>query len=307
MAVRFFKMSGAGNDFVALDNRDDRLPPDTERSRWFRRLCARGEGVGADGVLLLENTDEAHVRMRYHNADGGEASMCGNGLRCLARLAHHLRAAPREMTVLTAAGLHHAKILDETAVRVTITDPTLVEQSVPLLVPPSPRNSVAGDAEEEGDTIYTATVVHPGVPHIAIDASAWPTPLESIDVAGLGYTLRHHRALAPAGANVNFFRRDAEGGIRMRTYERGVEAETLACGTGAVTVAIAVALRHGQGPPIRIVTHSGHTLIVGFRREGDSFTDVTLEGPAIITFTGELTAHILPDSPFPRGEGGQGG
>jgi diaminopimelate epimerase len=276
--MEFFKFSGAGNDFVTFDNRDAHLPTGTARDEWVHRLCARGEGVGADGVLILERTDEADVRMRYHNADGGEAGMCGNGLRCLARFARMAGAAGPNMSVRTMAGLHTAEILDDVRVRVSITDPRGVTQGIAL-----------GHA---GRT-YVATAVDLGVPHLAIDLEPLCLDLEELDVHGVGCALRHHPAVMPEGTNANFFSR-AGGRLRMRTYERGVEAETLACGTGATSIAIALALAENRPSPIDITTRSGHTLRIGFRREGDALRGLTLEGPAILTFRGTLAPALMP-------------
>jgi diaminopimelate epimerase len=280
--VRFFKLSGAGNDFVAFDNREDSLPPEAERPPWFRRLCARGEGVGADGVLLLVRSDTADVRMRYHNADGGEAEMCGNGLRCLARLAHHLGAAGREMTVQTAAGLHRAVIVDDERVRVTLTDPRDIREDVELSL---------------GGHVHRATLVNPGVPHAVVEIGDGPEGLANLNVQHLGQRLRHHPVVMPAGANVDFFCRDTRGDIHLRTYERGVEAETLACGTGAAATAIALALAEGRDSPVPILTRGGHTLAIHFRRGGDEFSDVVLEGPAVITFQAELAPALMARMP----------
>ncbi len=280
--MKFFKLSGAGNDFVAFDNRDRALPPDEARPAWLARVCRRGEGVGSDGVLIIETPDAgdtAHVRMRYHNADGGEADMCGNGLRCFTRLAHHLGAAPRQMTVRTAAGLHQTEIIDDEQVRATITDPDPIRHDV---------------AMELDGTVHRATLAHPGVPHVAIDVTDDPIPLDAMDVHTLGRALRHHEVVMPDGANINFFRRDPSGTLHMRTYERGVEAETLACGTGAVTCVVAAALAAPLTSPIDVITRSGLTLGIHFRRAGERFTDIRLEGPAVILFEGELALPMRP-------------
>ncbi|NUP88436.1 MAG: diaminopimelate epimerase [Candidatus Sumerlaeia bacterium] len=276
--MEFWKFSGAGNDFVTFDNRVGALPGGPAREAWIRRLCARGEGVGADGALILESTGDADVRMRYHNADGGEAGMCGNGLRCLARFAHLIGAAGPAMTVRTMAGRHRAEIVDDTKVRVSITDPGSIRRGLAL---------------DHGGRTYYATAFDLGVPQVVIDLEPLCLELDAIDVGTIGRALRHHPEVLPAGANINFFRCDGES-VRMRTYERGVEAETLACGTGATATALTMALDRGQGSPVEITTRSGHSLTIGFRREGDTFRDLTLEGPATLTFRGTLASALLP-------------
>lgn len=275
----FLKLSGAGNDFIAFDNREGALPNEEDRPAWFARLCARGSGVGADGVLVLEHCDEANVRMRYHNADGYETEMCGNGLRCLARFAYHHGAIGKHGTVLTGAGVSTAEIVDDENVRVSINDPKDLRSSVAL--------NHAGKS-------YDATVIRVGVPHVAIPLEGIVGDLASVDVFNVGRALRSHPEVMPDGANINFFVREAESTLRMRTYERGVENETLACGTGAVACSIAAALRLGVASPVTVITQSGLRLGVRFKRDGNAFTDVELEGPAIIVYEGQLTPPMYP-------------
>ena len=283
--MHFFKLSGAGNDFVAFDNRDGTLPPDEARPAWFARLCRRGTGVGADGVLIVERSADAHVRMRYHNADGGETEMCGNGLRCLVRFAHHLGAAPAKMTVQTGAGLHHGEIVDHRQVRVTLTDPEDIRRNVDLSLEGHP---------------FRGTVMRNGVPHVAILLDGGEEALRAFDLARLGPALRSHAAVMPEGANINLGVRAADGAIAMRTYERGVEAETLACGTGAATVALTFAVETGRGSPVDIRTSSGDMLKIHFKRDGDTFSEQMLEGPAVINYEGNLRVPLLPPAEFSR-------
>jgi diaminopimelate epimerase len=245
--------------------------------------------VGADGVLVIETCDEADIRMRYHNSDGGESEMCGNGLRSIARLAHTLGAAPEKMTVRTGAGIHSAEILDSTRARVSLTDPanTVAEMELPL-----------------GDTCHRAGMLNTGVPHLVLDtcgtadnpSEAWRRwrEMTDADVVTLGRALRSHPAVMPAGANVNFIARDPDGRVHMRTYERGVEAETLACGTGATAVALTLAAREGLESPVAIQTRSDHTLVIHFERRAERFTNIWLEGPAVITYEGILAQALLP-------------
>ncbi|MBN1476159.1 diaminopimelate epimerase [Candidatus Sumerlaeota bacterium] len=278
--MRFFKLSGAGNDFVAFDNREGRLPTGDRRSEWIARLCARGEGVGADGALILEPSAVADIRMRYHNADGGETDMCGNGIRCVARLTHHLGVAGPTIRIESAIGTHTAEVLGGDRIRVTHTPPEVQEREC---------------AMELNGISHRADRVLAGVPHVVIEVeSDDPSALGEIDVGSLGPPLRRHAAVMPKGANINWLWRDTDGTLHMRTYERGVEAETLACGTGALSCAVSAALRHGQTSPVTVITRSGHRLSIHFARDGETFHDVLLEGPATITFTGELGESLLP-------------
>ena len=267
-AVRFWKLEGAGNDFLGFDG----------RSKAFRlsraeiaRFCDRRRGVGADGVLVVEKprSPKADFRMRYYNSDGGEAEMCGNGARCFALLARAVTARTgKSLRVETRAGLVVLEICGKD-VRVSMTEPGL---------PRLGRKIVAAGRKVTLDSINT------GVPH----AVEFVRSLSSVDVLRSGRAIRTHSAFAPAGTNVNFVQIGKGGRIEVRTYERGVEGETLACGTGVVASSILSSLRLGIRPPIRVRTRGGDLLTVDFELEAGRARKVTLQGPARIVYTGVL-------------------
>ena len=249
----FYKLSGAGNDFIAL------VEPTTPEGAVtapsadeIRAWCRRGLSLGADGLFLLARTGPAAARMSYFNADGGAAALCLNGTRCAARLAFELGWADggAAVTVETGAGRHRARRLSDTEVEVEVP---------PLARPPEPRELAVERRRLRGWTVSV------GVPHLVLE---WPEELAQAPVASLGPLLRRHPDLGPEGANVDFVRFDRPaagrgGRIAVRSYERGVEAETLACGTG-VLAAAAVALAGGRaGLPIEATTRGGFVLTVG--------------------------------------------
>ncbi|MCX7016098.1 MAG: diaminopimelate epimerase [Candidatus Sumerlaeota bacterium] len=276
MNLTFYKMSGAGNDFVVFDNRGLSIPEEGRR-QWIEGLCRRALSVGADGVLLIEPPrDNGHFRMRYYNADGGEAESCGNGARCIARLARHLGAAPARMTFETQAGPYSAEVFDNGEVEIGLTAPVDLRRDVLLEFGKFPR--------------MTVDYLNTGVPH----AVAWVDDVDTVNAERLGRAVRRHKAFAPAGANANFAQVLDEHTIRIRTYERGVEAETLACGTGCVATAALAALRGKARPPVALLTRGGTTLTISFDRAGDAFSNVRLRGEARIVFQGTLV------EPFPK-------
>lgn len=271
--MHFWKMNGAGNDFVVLDNRDMGLDLAPEA---IARLCNRQRGVGADGLLAVEPPrDGGDYRMRYYNADGGEAEMCGNGARCFARFVHKLHSG--ELSGLrfeTPAGLIGAEYLGD-LVRIELSEPFDLELNLSL------------DVEGEAFTVHR---VNTGVPHAVVLVD----DLEDIDILRQGSALRHHAQFAPAGTNVNFAQLRPDGALAIRTYERGVEDETLACGTGMVANAIIHHELTGAAAPIRVAVRGGDTLEVGFTKTGDGvYQDVTLTGPAEFTFEGEIELSEL--------------
>lgn len=265
--IPFWKMHGAANDFIVVDDRSLAFPAGD--AAWLRGLMARRTGIGSDGVLLIQPSPRADFRMRFFNPDGGEVDMCGNGARCIARLAHELGAAPAQMAFETGAGTVRAEV-EGANVRLTLTDP---------------KDWRLGRTLDANGRAVAYDFVNSGVPHavVAVD------DLDATDVAGLGRAIRYHADFAPRGTNANFITVTGPDTVRVRTYERGVEAETLACGTGIVAAAL-VAGRTGRvAPPVRVQPASGDTLVVDFRLTADGAEQVTLFGPAAHVFRGEMT------------------
>ncbi len=271
MNIRFWKMHGAGNDFILVDDRSLTFPAD--QPELLARLSTRRTGIGADGILLIQPSKEADVRMRFFNPDGGEADMCGNGARCFARLAYELGAAPARMTIETAAGPVQAEVLDR-RVRIRLT---------------SPHDwRLQGTIDIDGAT-WRYDFVNTGVPHVVIETDR----LADLDVARLGAAIRWHSAFAPAGTNADFIQVTGEQALRIRTYERGVEGETLACGTGIVAAALIAARNNRVRPPVSVTPASGDVLEVGFVLSGESAEEVTLLGPAEYVYSGDIHASLL--------------
>ncbi|MFH1007240.1 MAG: diaminopimelate epimerase [Candidatus Latescibacterota bacterium] len=264
--MRFTKMSGAGNDFVVFDNRRGGIPE--ERAAFVRRVCARRLGVGADGALFVEQAASADFRMRYYNADGGEAEMCGNGGRCIARYAYLNKIAGAKMCFETLAGCHRAEVIGE-RVRLQMVPPKDIRLQF----------EIGMDANE-----LTVNFINTGVPHVVLLADR----IDDIEVPTLGRKIREHVAFAPGGANANFVQVVDPGHLKIRTYERGVEDETLACGTGTVAAALVGALLGRLESPVEAITRSGLTLTVYFDLEGEKFQEVYLEGNAEVIFEGTL-------------------
>jgi diaminopimelate epimerase len=267
-AVRFWKLEGAGNDFLGLDGRagDFKL-----KRQQIADLCDRRRGVGADGVLVVEKPKVrgADFRMRYYNSDGGEAEMCGNGARCFALLARAVSGRKGNvLRIQTQAGLVTLQIRGQ-EVQVSMTEPTKLRLG---------RKLVVAGRKLAVDFLNT------GVPHAVLFVRS----VRSIDVAKQGRAIRYHSAFAPSGTNVNFVEIGRGNRIHVRTYERGVEGETLACGTGVVAASILSNLRRGLRPPIQVATRGGDNVRVGFSMENGHAREVTLQGPARIVYRGVL-------------------
>ncbi len=265
--IRFWKMVGAGNDFVVLDNRDA-LVAEADKPAFARRVCPRAMGVGADGVLFVEPSETADYRLRIFNPDGSEAEMCGNGARCAARFAHAHDIAPDAQRVQTLAGVVTA---------------TLVEDGARVGLPRVGALAYI-EALEFAHETRPAWRIDTGVPHVVVSVD----DVQAVSVRAWGRAIRTHPDFAPAGANADFLARGAQGGVDLRTYERGVEDETLACGTGAVAAALVAARVWGLASPVTVRTRSGESLRVHFRPQGDAFADVALEGPVRLVYRGEL-------------------
>ncbi len=264
MTLTFTKMNGAGNDFVMLDNRDLRH---SLGKAAIARLCDRHRGVGADGLIAVEPAEKgADFKMRYYNADGGEADMCGNGARCFARFASRLAGRTGSITFETQAGIIGAELIGD-EVRLAMTPPHSLAPGVEL------------NADGEKLKVH---FLNTGVPHAVV----FVEDVAKTDIVRLGRALRHHEHFAPKGTNANFAAELPGGGIVIRTYERGVEDETLACGTGVTAAALVFAQLTGAGSPVSVTVRGGDTLEVGFENDGGGWKNVTLKGPADFVFEG---------------------
>jgi diaminopimelate epimerase len=266
-SIPFFKMSGAGNDFVVLDNRQAQVTGDLHR--FSAAVADRKRGIGGDGVLLVEPSQRKDFRMRYFNADGSEADMCGNGGRCIARFANLVGAAGTQMQFENLAGDFQATVLPDGQVDLQMTLPHSMQLDMDLPV---------------DGKVWKGHFLNTGVPHVVVPVD----DLAKVDVFGLGKKLRFHEAFAPKGTNANFVQVTGPNSISVRTYERGVEDETLACGTGSVAAAILMARLGKVSSPVAVRTHGGDTLVISFKLKGDSAEEVFLKGQAEVTFQGQL-------------------
>lgn len=249
---KFSQYSATGNTFVLLDNRQEPLPRVQDTAK---ELCAR---LGVDGMLLIEATPKAAVKMRIINRDGSEASMCGNGSRAAAHWAHLEMKLPQDFKIETLAGIINAHVEGDVA-KVRLTDPKDFKRVDGLDVPGAK------------DGIY---FVNTGVPHLVTEFA----DLGKVNVHSLGQTIRHHERFQPEGTNASFYQVLEPGRIRARVYERGVEAETQSCGTGSSACAIVAAKKHGFASPVIVKVESGDELRIYFETTATGFKNVDLEG-----------------------------
>ena len=270
--IPFMKLSGAGNDFVIINNLSQVVDStDSEFMNFVTKVCQRRMSVGADGVLLVEPNEDVDFRMRYFNADGGEVETCGNGARCISKFAYLNGIVSKQMRFLTNVGIYEAEIVGNN-VKVGMSDPTDIRINVPLRL-------------EEG--VHDVGFVNSGVPHVVF----FVDDLETTDVFDLGQQTRYHDDFKPAGTNANFINIYSQELIEIRTYERGVENETLACGTGSIASAIVSASLGKVKSPVSVKTASGVILKIHFDLENDAAKNVYLEGDARVIFAGELTSE----------------
>ncbi len=271
MQIPFKKMSGAGNDFVLIDNRKREM-----RIDWpavTPAICDRRYGIGADGLLVIEPSDKADFTMLYFNADGSFGGMCGNGGRCAALFMSGALGKP-QVRFEALNHIYQARTSGSTVV-LSMKDPYDIRLD----------RSLSLDA-----ITLNYHFVNTGAPHVVVYRESLPQSildgLESGGVSEIGRRIRHHVDFQPEGANVDFITVTGDGTVSMRTYERGVEAETLACGTGAVACSVVAALTRNLPSPVSVRTSSNEILCVHFKREGSRLTDVSLQGPAVIVFEG---------------------
>jgi diaminopimelate epimerase len=260
-------MSGSGNDFILIDNRGGELKVDSLID-FVQTLCARKGSVGADGLIIIEKSTCADFGWRFFNADGSEVEMCGNGGRCAARFAFLKEIAPAQMSFETVAGIIDATVTGET-VKLRLTDPRLLELHHAL---------------KTEDGMLTVSSINTGVPHVV----HFVDDLEGFDVFGTGRMIRYHKHYRPAGTNANFVRVLDGHTIQVRTYERGVEDETLACGTGSVAAALISARKGLVSSPVEVLVKSGERLNIYFEESNAGYGNVYLEGGAKVVYQGLL-------------------
>jgi diaminopimelate epimerase len=281
--IHFYKMTGAGNDFIMIDNRNKLIDADDCREL-VRRACRHKLSVGADGMILIEDDPEVDFKWRFFNADASEAEMCGNGARCAVRFAHLTGIVQKpSMAFRTLAGIIKADLLGD-RVKVQMTSPHDLRTDLKL--------------EVEGQS-FDVDFINTGVPHAVIFADD-EKALDSVDVQRWGYGLRFHPHFQPAGTNVNFVCVRDPHHLIVRTYERGVEGETLACGTGSIASSLIAAARGRVVSPVQVLTRGGESLAVYFEISGGSrnpadarFQEVCLEGEARIAYDAELWTETL--------------
>jgi len=267
MTLDFTKMNGAGNDFILLDGRVQR--PHLAREQVVR-LCDRHRGIGADGLMVLVPcaSGQADWAWEFFNNDGSDATMCGNGARCFARYVQRATGADRALTFETGAGVISAAFRGELV-------------TIGLTAPRELRLGLAVSLRSGATTVHS---VNTGVPHAVL----FVPDADQAMVTEIGPEVRHHPVFAPQGTNVNFVQVLGPDAIRVRTFERGVEGETLACGTGVTASALVSACVHGFRSPVRVRVQGGDLLEVGFAQQGQDFADVTLTGPADFAFEGRV-------------------
>jgi diaminopimelate epimerase len=259
MQLEFYKYQGAGNDFVMIDNRSGFFPK--ENIQLIAHLCDRRFGIGGDGLILLENDSDTDFKMVYYNSDGNQSSMCGNGGRCLVAFAKDLEVIQNKTTFIATDGLHHASFENNGLVSLQMID-------VPAI-----------DIKKDYSFLNT------GSPHHV----QMVEDLEHYNVKENGAAIRYGELYGAAGSNINFVKKIDDTTFALRTYERGVEDETLACGTGATAVAIAMNATEQTNATSINVNVEGGKLVVSFDKTPNGFTNVFLKGPAEFVFKGTIT------------------
>ncbi|MEE9566960.1 MAG: diaminopimelate epimerase [Desulfobacteria bacterium] len=266
-AIEFWKMNGSGNDFILIDNREG-VVAEGDKSRLVQRVCRRRESAGADGLIFLTNSDRYDFGWQYFNADGGEVDMCGNGTRCIARFAYLKGIAGIKMTFETLTGPVSAEVMGR-VVKVLMPAPSNLQLDIDL-----PR-------EREWLTVDS---INTGVPHVVVQVEN----LGDHPVVDQGRSIRYDPLFSPEGTNANFVKVHGLDLVETRTYERGVEDETLACGTGAIASALVASARGMVASPVRVKTRGGEELKIHFGKEGDRFKGIWLEGGTSIVYQAEL-------------------
>ena len=264
-SIPFYKMVASGNDFVVVDNRRGIVK---DAVAFTRKVCRPHQGAGADGLLLFESSKKANFKMRIINLDGSEAAACGNGFRCIALYAHDILKYSSRMNFESGSGLIEAEVGLKSNVRVQLVKPRVFEMD--------------GVIEVRKHRLHYA-FLDTGVPHVVLFVEG----LAKVEVFETGKAIRNHPHFQPFGTNVNFVEVKNKKEIAVRTYERGVENETLACGTGSTASAVVSVLKGYVDLPVTVLTQSGEKLRIDMQRKGQEIAKVFLEGKAQFVYKGE--------------------
>jgi diaminopimelate epimerase len=268
--LNFSKYEGAGNDFIIIDDQLAHFPID--QKEMIKNLCHRQKGIGADGIILVQKSEKADFRFRIFNKDASEAEMCGNGLRCFGKFIENLGFSKPSFFVETMDRVLLVEKKDETIqVEMGVNKDTLLNMTI--------------DIDNKKLHLHATNT---GVPHTVI----FTNNVADFDVKNYGRIIRYHPYFAPKGTNANFAELNQSNQILLRTYERGVEDETLACGTGATAAAIIASLVHDIKSPIEVITKSQDKLIISFDKEGENFKNIKMSGPARLVFQGEISLGV---------------
>jgi diaminopimelate epimerase len=272
LGIDFWKMQGSGNDFILIDNRDGKIR-DEKLGELVTGICRRRESVGADGVIFVKRSERFDFAWRFFNADGGEAEMCGNGGRCVARFAYLTGIAGDRMSFETLAGPVAAEVRGR-----------LVKVRMP-----KPKNLKLDIGLQPVEGWKSVDFIDTGVPHVVVMREG----LNKAPVAAEGRRIRYHKRFAPAGTNADFMWPAGSNSLEIRTYERGVENETLACGTGAIASSLIAAARGIVDSPVKVRTSGGEELTVHFSRKGEVYDEVWLEGNTAVIYRARLDEEAV--------------
>lgn len=284
--IYFYKLTGAGNDFVFIDKKQN--PGISLTPTQIKKICDRRFGIGADGVIIIRDIKDYDFEMLYYNADGSTGSLCANGARCAIWFAEKTNRLKNSRTKFISNSIEFSgEVISDELIKFNLNPPTKVKFKFRI---------------KAFDQLIKADFIDTGSPHVVIEISdvlknsdipfSNYQNISEFPVYQLGKEIRYHKDFAPNGTNVNFYSVESEK-IYIRTYERGVEDETLACGTGAVATAISVFVNKKIFPPISLITWGGETLIVNFDVENQKVSNLTLTGPAKIVFEGKISGNFF--------------
>ena len=269
--ISFVKMSGAGNDFIIIDKAQN--PEIALTNNVISRLCNRRNGIGADGIIIISGHDEFDFSMDYFNADGSTGTLCGNGARCAIKFAHDAGKTKSNIVSFISNEIEYTgELLNNGLIKFNLKPPVNIEENISL--------EIAGSG-------ISASFLHTGSPHVVIVVD----DIDDVPVIKIGREIRYSERFSPEGTNVNFIETTGKK-IFIRTYERGVEDETYACGTGAVAAAIIGNIKFGVKPPVSLHTKGGDELVVDFIADGSDYKNVSLTGPVKEVFNGEISINL---------------